>query len=624
MFISRLRIKNFKNIEDIELHFDKLNIFIGEPGSGKSSILQPITYLLTDYLPDSKGEYVRWGKDKFELEMEFTHQGKEYAYVVKAGEKGTDRVLVVDNEEFIGSDAVKKMKTIINPTLTLFSAISQQGESTAILFESPAERLSKLKSILGMDRVVEIVDQMRSDAKEKKDQANLLKAEIKTMQERRFAFMDVPKLPDIKSIEEEFLGLGELKTTFVEQEIEYKNALNIYNNKIADYNSLLKILNNHNEVVKKLQEKVATTQQQLADVEVSRRLPAPSITQEEVEKFTSEGITCGHEVSVVKERIDLIIKGKCPTCGKDYNGDITIEKQRLANLLERSKLIAETIHTAKLELEDYNKKRHDQDKRKVLFEERSSQLRELNKDLEDQQTKLKSLIDESELAMKNMPQKPLQPTFEHELRYNELEKELVIYQQKLAEHQRVVQYNAEQEKAKIDNQLSIQAKEKSVDDFLEEVTLLEESRNLLDKEFSAYLIEQGTSYISAKMNEFFQKSYGKYHISFKQDKKSVDFFYSDGTKLASVMVASGFEKQSIAVAFRRALCSMQDLGLLGLDEIDSDAPASKSMELYKVLLNEGTFEQYFCISHKAETQSLLLNEYGAKGFYLEGGHLSTS
>lgn len=621
MFISRLRIKNFKNIEDVELHFDKLNIFIGEPGSGKSSILQPITYLLTDYLAETKGEYVRWGKDKFELEMDFTHHGKEGAYIVRAGEKGTDRSLVIEEEEFIGSDAVKKMKTLVNPTLTLFSAISQQGESTSILFESPADRLAKLKSILGMDRVVEIVEQMRSDAKEKRDQANLLKTEVKSMAERRFSRIDTPKLPDIKAIEEEFEGLVAIKTEFAQKEVDYKNALNIYNNKVADYNSLLRVLNNQNETVKKLHVKVATLQEQIAQVEVSRRIPAPNISQEEVEKFTSEGISCGHEIKTLKERIDLIQKGKCPTCGKDYKGDIAAEQEKLNNLMERSKLIAETIHKAKFELEDYNKKRQDQEKKKVLFEERNTQLESVTKELEEQQAKLKSLIDESELAMKHMPEKPLQPIFEHSTRYNELEKELVVYQQKLAEHQRVVKYNADQDKAEQDNKLAIQAKEKEIDDLLEQVTLLDESRNLLDKEFSAYLIEQGTSYISSKMNEFFQKSYGKYHISFKQDKKSVDFFYSDGTKLASVMVASGFEKQSISVAFRVALCSMQDLGLLALDEIDSDAPASKSMELYKVLLNEGTFEQYFCISHKSETQELLVNEFYAKAFYLEAGRL---
>jgi len=42
MAISKLRIKNFKSIKDLDLDCKRINIFIGEPNTGKSNILETI------------------------------------------------------------------------------------------------------------------------------------------------------------------------------------------------------------------------------------------------------------------------------------------------------------------------------------------------------------------------------------------------------------------------------------------------------------------------------------------------------------------------------------------------------------------------------------------------------
>jgi AAA15 family ATPase/GTPase len=41
--IKKLRIKNFKSIKDLEISCKKLNVFIGEPNSGKSNIIEALT-----------------------------------------------------------------------------------------------------------------------------------------------------------------------------------------------------------------------------------------------------------------------------------------------------------------------------------------------------------------------------------------------------------------------------------------------------------------------------------------------------------------------------------------------------------------------------------------------------
>ena len=63
MKITRLKIKNFKTIKEIDISLDsKVNVITGDTGSGKSSILEAVSYLLTDSLDDKLIEYVRWGQ----------------------------------------------------------------------------------------------------------------------------------------------------------------------------------------------------------------------------------------------------------------------------------------------------------------------------------------------------------------------------------------------------------------------------------------------------------------------------------------------------------------------------------------------------------------------------------
>lgn len=59
MAISKLRIKNFKSIKDLELNCRRINIFIGEPNTGKSNILEAIG-LVSHVCYGQLAEFVRY------------------------------------------------------------------------------------------------------------------------------------------------------------------------------------------------------------------------------------------------------------------------------------------------------------------------------------------------------------------------------------------------------------------------------------------------------------------------------------------------------------------------------------------------------------------------------------
>jgi len=69
------------------------------------------------------------------------------------------------------------------------------------------------------------------------------------------------------------------------------------------------------------------------------------------------------------------------------------------------------------------------------------------------------------------------------------------------------------------------------------------------------------------------------------------------------------------------LCKMRNLGILVLDEIESDGPSEFSINLYKNIIEKENFEQIFCITHNSETQDYLLNNYDAERFHLVDGKI---
>lgn len=61
MPVKILRIKNFKSIKDLELRCKKINIFIGEPNTGKSNILEAIGLLsFSNYGTGDLGQFIRF------------------------------------------------------------------------------------------------------------------------------------------------------------------------------------------------------------------------------------------------------------------------------------------------------------------------------------------------------------------------------------------------------------------------------------------------------------------------------------------------------------------------------------------------------------------------------------
>lgn len=72
MYLQKLRLKNFRNYKFLELEFDeKLNIFIGENGQGKTNILESIffSFILKSHRTNKTLDLIKFEEQQFDIEL---------------------------------------------------------------------------------------------------------------------------------------------------------------------------------------------------------------------------------------------------------------------------------------------------------------------------------------------------------------------------------------------------------------------------------------------------------------------------------------------------------------------------------------------------------------------------
>jgi len=610
MIIKNLSIKNFKNIKELNLDFSNLNLIFGEPGSGKTAILEAICFLLTDYLKEKISDYVKWNAKKFELHLIADFYGTAIDYYIE-GEKGTKRVLEINGETFNNNDAVQKMRELINPDIALYSNISMQGKGTQLLFEKPTARLEKLKTIFGIDSIVKSVEKMKEDISKNKNDIQVMDAELEIMKSKKFQYLEEIILEELNIKLLELPDYDENKYNIIKDGIStIITTITLFNNDIKNYEKIkndndtrlkeIDILENNknNYPIKRLKEN--------NNFKVDIELTTDNLNKYKIEKASLEN------------QYELCLAGKCPKCGQDYKSlDIHDVEKNISicntGILNYEKQLLQITN----DLSDHEKNKKTNDMNKLQIENIDKNIISIKEKIKE--FELLQRPDENKLielqSKKDMLNNDLIVLDELKKQYNnikiqnnEIEKKLLLQEQKKKEQDRVKEFNKKIKDDEKKNNSDIINKENNVQKLKSENSALETSRKFLDKDFSSYLIDNSTEFIKLKMNEIFARSYGKYNITLNKDNKGIDFYYSEsGGPMAPVGMASGFEEQNLATSFRIALSSLQNLGVFLFDEIDSFASENDSLILFQVILQELKNFQIICISHKEQTKEYLSN-----------------
>lgn len=697
MKLKSFKAKNFKNLSNIFIEFENNTIISGDNGSGKSSILQGITYCLTNSLSEKISEYIKWGEDSFELNIEFEHKENTYNYSIKSNGSTTSKDLIINEKEFYkNTEASNKISEIINSDLLLYSSISEQGKSYSILTDTPAQKLKRIKSILGIEKLENVSQSMKESLSTEKESLKINRSQFDFLKSKEFRFQDEIQLKDIEQIKKDFEIQEKQKLIFeknkslelnyndslkqynknIESKSKYELEINVINDKLKTYNdistekynrTLVQIseiekklsdynnnLKSYNEYVKRkndIENKIEDYSNNINGIKLYRlnTLDFDISTIENLKNTLNDYFVSRKEI---KNHLFLVKNGKCPTCGQSFNKSHEDLEKELQDIEIQISQIQDVIQTKESVLKEHENKKLTNEKNKIIIDNGKANIESLQKELsslevinepkdiyKESNNALKFYNSEKQLYESNIksitllndnkrlyesklkelinliePEKPLYENNSYDSNlYESLKKDMWSYEKDVEQNERIKKFNEEVLKDKENTERSIKEIDVKYYELSSEIKNLEDAKNLIDKQFSSYLIEKGTSFIESQMNSFFQKCYPKYSVYFKQteNKNSIDFYYTDNEigKISSASLCSGFEKQLLSIAFRVALASITGLGFLILDEVDSDASTENSISLYSNLIDSNLFNQIICITHKEATKEYLENNY---------------
>ncbi|MCD6483541.1 MAG: AAA family ATPase [Candidatus Odinarchaeota archaeon] len=98
--ISSLIIKNFKSVKEVELSCKRINLFIGEPNTGKSNLLEPIALLSYLYHGRSERDLKNFVRMEYFMNMFYNNDLSESILIEFDGNKF---LLRYENGNFIGT-----------------------------------------------------------------------------------------------------------------------------------------------------------------------------------------------------------------------------------------------------------------------------------------------------------------------------------------------------------------------------------------------------------------------------------------------------------------------------------------------------------------------------------------
>ncbi len=201
MIIEEVSLENFLSHRHTRVELTGgINIFIGQNGSGKSSLFEAIKVAIFGPSDSDRKRLISYGEDRAKISVKFRKGEHTYTVIreleLKREKENTKSAYIdMDNERIAdGSTAVsEEFQKIIGISKSAFinSVYVDQGQMDSLIKEKPAERKNIFNEIIGLkyyDRVYDIVNEIYrkmtpemqevSKLKDKKLQLDSEKAEI--------------------------------------------------------------------------------------------------------------------------------------------------------------------------------------------------------------------------------------------------------------------------------------------------------------------------------------------------------------------------------------------------------------------------------------------------------------
>ena len=297
--LRKIELLNFLSHGESEINLKPgITVFMGQNGSGKSSVIDAITFALfgKHTRPNNKG-LVKYREAKGQASVEFTSGDKTYKAVRNLTAKGTTEAKLYKITE--GKEV-----------LTAQGERSQLGNDTMS---------NAIESIIGLDfdkiRISSIVQQGELE--------KIIKAKPKEFKELLNSIITIDKL-DLANLS--MKGIKEKFRSNIKEQYDYDDEdLGIVSNKITEFETIIK---DSEPLLKKLQEEKIEREKRILDLKQEvEKLRTQELKVEELESRKNELIVYAREKIVELRRRNLEIEEKIEKCNAsfsiiDVSGDV--------------------------------------------------------------------------------------------------------------------------------------------------------------------------------------------------------------------------------------------------------------------------------------------------------------
>lgn len=639
MFIlKRLHLEDFMIVEEADFTFEdnQITAITGTNAVGKSTLLYAIAFCLTGY---KKGEtyknYVRTGcsEAKVNLEAIFNNLPIHYETTISSIVKRTVvyKGITYTNSEY--SQFLKEYK------LEELCELMFMFQGTGSIIDATArERADKLKKLFKLEfpEIVAELKEKQEEAKATNLQLTAVSSELQAMKSEQLPLLREmtddyishckDKLDEVSDKLKQSSNVDASELDNVEQElIKYQQYIDKNKSTVAMYekgipndkvrlDGILQYLSSTDldsltSSLDKLQSELDFHKIQWT--EDSKRYREH---QEQLRVFK-------YKLNELNKQYEVSKTGICHACGQPIDedhiqrleadialveGDIIECEANIASIDfdpndHISKELQDKIDNAKLSISDYKHKLGEKDFVEKLINDSTTALdnyRNLLKGFEDKKEnllktkeslqKLVPLINEREslIAEKSNLESTIKSAEETKIKNSE----------RRETNQKILREKQEREDR-------IREMTDKINDLSLTLSRLKTEIDIFNVKFPNYITLQMCSKLEDYINSIVQKVFPYCRVALKLENTGLGILYtteSSEDTFIPISMASGCQRQILALAYFIALARMSGVTCIFLDEIDASSAGENAKEIYEFIASLDCFNQIFFISHRPE------------------------